>query len=433
MLDEVQGLVKELGERSSTNFGPEPNRDLAIAVLFRMGTTTLRPDISARYKELSNLHPLAQWAHDYPGDSPNLSGVYRGLKQMLNEHSPKSAVEANFAMIRRLGDLTDDQGNLKHPDIGKRLVVDGVLIEANEPQGPFVSDEHRRRTLKQGRYKVTHLRYVDEKGETTKRVRGWKLIVIGDMSTTLPLVAKLFPATVDEREACLELIEWLFTELWSECPAEVLVGDALYEHSKIFIDELMSVWAIQPVFHRRGSYSKELLFYRTYGTATCRHGLMKMRGTEGFTKPSDRKENGRASELIVRTSAARIRWVCPEPASQRCSPVTTRPYEDPRIYTYYPRGGDHQRAWMRKALETRRNCIESLFSSLHHLAVTGSSPDRAKWAGDAGAEWLLVMALMSRTANRLTDELGLYEKARNEADLMGLLTPALRPELLVAA
>ena len=381
-----------------------------------MAMTDAKPTIRHRFLELTTANPYARWAHGNPKPKPQLEGVYRSQPRMLDEHSPGLAIEANVRMIRELAAQTDAKGKLLHPDIGLRCVVDGCLVEADVEQSAPVSSEHRDAMLRPDRDMVRFLRYADSQDRTTRTVHGYKLMAIVDLASTLPIVAKLFPAAVSEGEAALELIQWLF-ELWPNCPVEVLCGDALYDESKAVAEELVFTWAIQPVFAARSDYSRELKHRETMATPKCEHGLMKYRGAEGFPTPKDRGPNGRISEVITIDARARIRWEC---RKGHCAHVTTRPYDDARFYTWYPRAGDHPRAYLRSAIQARRNSVESVFSSIKQLGLTGTGSDRAKWAGDRATEWLILVGLMSMTARRLADSLGVYEEKQAEAIELGL-------------
>jgi hypothetical protein len=414
-LQEAQDLAKQL-DQCELRRGVKPSRGMVIAIFFRMAMAGVKPNVLARFKELSVSHPFARWAHGNPDTKPRLEAVYPSLRRMLGEHDPELAIEANVKMLRRLAATTDASGNPLHPNIGLRCIVDGCLIQADVEQRPPVSGADQEAMIRPGRDMVKFLRYTNSEGQTTRKIHGYKLMAIIDMASTLPIVAKLFPATVDEREAALELIEWLF-QLWPECPIEVLVGDALYDGSKRLAEELVFGWAIHPVFCERSDYGQLLAHRTTMGTPKCRHGHMRLRGTEGFPDPKDRGPNGRINDVITIDPGARIRWEC---SKRLCDNVTTHPYDDARFYTFYPRQGDHNRVALRKAIEAQRNAVESVFNSIKQLGLTGAGADRARWAGDREVEWLLLTGLMSMTARRLAHETGGYAEKQREAIELGL-------------
>ena len=136
---------------------------------------------------------------------------------------------------------------------------------------------------------------------------------------------------------------------------------------------------------------------------------------------------------------ARIRWVCSKPkGSGNCGFSTfTYPRENPRLYTYLPHAGNHDRAALRVALLDYRNTIESSFSMLKDMALAGKSQDRPAWAGDEQMDHLVWMTVATMTGRLLVHHNGLYSAVWDEADALDLLkasmpttnqTPALTQE-----
>ena len=101
--------------------------------------------------------------------------------------------------------------------------------------------------------------------------------------------------------------------------------------------------------------------------------------------------------------------------------MTTRPRDNARLYTYYPRKGDHARAHLRRALLTRRNVVESIRAQLRERGLAGREAERAAWAEDQEMAWLLGTALLGLTARRVAWESGAYDFAYAEVDELGLL------------
>lgn len=203
-----------------------------------------------------------------------------------------------------------------------------------------------------------------------------------DIASTLPVAFRLDKATADERRALLDLLGDLF-RAWPDAPVETISGDSLFEHSKHLATHLVFGWGIQPIFpERKGEFDRDRRYVDTLGVPRCACGEMKVRNREGFYDVARRRKHGfRPGELLDkgRQRGARIRWRCP---SGRCKDVTTRPEEDPRLYTYYPRAGRDRLAVMRRVLSSRREAAESVFAALKRRGCGASGFDRPAWVYD---------------------------------------------------
>lgn len=244
-------------------------------------------------------------------------------------------------------------------------------------------------------------------------------MLIADTASTLPLVWSLVPANADERKETLALLKVLF-RLWPECPMEVLVGDGLYDKSKDFAHELVFGYGIQPIFPKTGGYSRHLPHVATDGIPVCAcKEPMVFKDTDGnlFTAAQRAKLGIPRGQEAPRLDG-RLRWKC---AAGVCKTKSARPVDDPRLYTYHHRGGDHKLAYLRKALMLRRNAVESIFASVKHLGLGGRAVDRPSWADDDEMDWLVSTALVFQTGRRLIHEGGLYERAHDELERLELL------------
>jgi len=414
----IDRLMTRVGSR-----GPAPCRAMVVAVFVQMAFSRGRPTISAAHQKLEAGHPMLSWAHDYPKQGPGYTTLCGALDEMLHHHPARALVDVNLELIRRLAELRTDRGRPRHPDIGRFGVVDGMLLQADVQQRGTKKDRRLKSILHgPGRENVETVVYTSN-GNITRACTGYKLMVIADMSTTLPLVWSMIPANGNEREETLRLLGLLF-ELWPECPMEALVGDSLYDHSVDFARELVFNLGVQPVFPTGSEYASGLPHQATKGIPVCACGEeMTYKDTDGnlFTAKK------RARLGIPRGAPAprrdgRLRWRC---KNGRCRNASTRPIDDPRLYTYYHRGGDHRLAHLRAALLVRRNGIESIFASLKHLGVGGTDVNRPRWADDVEMDWLVSTALTFQTGRRLIHETGLYETAYEELDQLGLLqTPS---------
>jgi len=407
--------------------GPAGSRSLVASVFLRMALGRGTPEIKATREGLLVGRPLENWAHDYPDQGPSYKGFCKSLRKMLAAAPADATLHANLELFRQLAEQRDERGRLAHPDAGRIGIADATSIEADveqrSPKGATSSrerDTHAQILRGPGRELANDVVYTDGNGSVRSFWVGYRLLVISDLATGLPLVWKLLPATGNERDGTLALLRALF-ELWPQCPLDTLVGDALYDGEKAFAYELVFRWGIQPCFPKHGEYAQDLPHVATDGVPTCACGdLMKLKDVDpGLTAASRERAGVKRGERSPHTDA-RIRWVCRH-ARAGCKGAATRPRDDARLYTFLPRAGDHQRAYLRQALLLRRNAVECLFASLKHLGLGGTGTQRPKWARDEEMVWLLSCGLLNMTAKRLAHESGRYSEALAEADGLGLL------------
>jgi hypothetical protein len=409
-----------LGKTNRRGF--QAARAMVAAVFLRMGFARCRPEVAAVRKKLLRGHTLASWAHDYPGQGPGKSQFYASLKAMLGSKSATAAIHANIELVRQLAEATNAKGKPLHPMAGQIGIVDATLVEADVPQrspqgNGSLREQHREILRGLGREKVRPVVYTNGRGNISRYTHGYKLMAVVDLGLNVPLCWRLVPADADERAETRKLLTVLF-RLWPDCPMWALVGDALYDHSKAFAHDLLFKWGLVPVFPRAGDYAASLPYVGSEGVPQCSCGEMKLKDTDAFYTAKRR-----AKERIPRGQEAprldaRLRWICP---NQLCDPVTTRPFDDPRLYSYLPRGGSSAKAALRAALLLRRNQVESIFASLKHLGLGGTKQERPAWACDEGMDWLLSAGLLYLTARRAVHADGAYDAAHREAAELGLL------------
>ena len=120
---------------------------------------------------------------------------------------------------------------------------------------------------------------------------------------------------------------------------------------------------------------------------------------------------------------ARIIWVC-EGCEREGVQLreTTCAKRNARLYTYYPRRGEHRLAATRLALMRRRNLIEGVFASVGRCGLGDRKHHRIKWATQpVHIEWVVGMALIGQTLRREAHESGLYQQCVQEAVSLDLL------------
>lgn len=147
---------------------------------------------------------------------------------------------ANIELIRQLAEIHNQRewprkrgGGRKGEAllVGEIGIVDGTLVPAPVQQRHPKDAEHKRILHGEGREMVNAVVYTDAKGRPYRFTEGYRLVILADMATTLPIAATLMPASGDERKALLRLLGKLF-EAWPECPMSAVVGDGLFQNSR---------------------------------------------------------------------------------------------------------------------------------------------------------------------------------------------------------
>jgi len=422
----MRWLAELLGSKTNRR-GLVAARSLICAVFLRLCFSLGRPEVARARKGLLCGRPLENWAHDYPDEGPGRKHFYTSLKKMLRSKPPVAFGHVNIELVKKLADLRDENGELRHPGAGRYGVVDGKLVQADIAQCAAEKGddgreipEHRTLLNGPGRESCAFVAYTDDKGRVHTTNAGYRLVVIADLALGVPLVWALVPATAYEPHVALELLDLLFS-LWPECGMEFLVGDALHDGSKSYAHRLLFNYGITPVFPQgdRKEYSAKLAHLETDGVPACACGeLMIFKDTSNWYGPSRRAKEGIPRGVEAPRLDFRIRYKC---RNGICSSKSTMPLDDPRLYSLLPRAGEFKNAYLRRALLLRRNMIESLFASLGHLGLGGRAQERPRWACDRGMEWLLSGGLTYLTARRLVHEAGDYTKAYTEAEELGFL------------
>lgn len=416
---------------------------------------------------------LRCWAWEYPEDDvrpvQSRQNFYAPLHEMLARSDvgvvQQLMVEHYLKVARQVARL-DGQGNpvYRHPRAGVALIADGSFEEADVPQEPSPTEEIRLILVGTGRENVHFITYGSD-GRFTRKASGYRLVVLVDLATGLPVIADLVPNNQYEPKVVLTLLERLFALAPDFPPVKYLIGDRLYGHPKEFLRELIFSMGIQPVFPWRRSYVDQ----EFRGTPHCdcqaagikdtcerRRRLIPMaviswadrywdqaRRLDSVAaadawdeRSSEERANAERPRVMQRVQPCseaerkvRLRYKCPRCGSARTS-VSGAVWEDPGVVTYLPHAGTTGRAALRSALLLRRNSVESVFAALARLGLGAKGIERPAWARDVEMRWLVLTGTLFLTARRLVFENGLYDYAVQEADWLGLLEPLtlLRPD-----
>jgi hypothetical protein len=404
--------AQELEQLLANSAGGRPTeRRLPIAIFECNAWVKGGPEIRCHLQDFLGSDQLLDWAFGYPAD-PSInqglseSSVYPTLKAMLERHDPVNCIRLNIDLIRKLAQ--------DHTDIGRYAVVDGTDFTAPVEQRPANSPSEEA-LLRRGMSVPVHSHGPD------KVWRGWNLVQIIDVKSTLPLVWAILPLELGrEFQAVPLLLERLF-EFWPDCPLEYLIGDKEFDVAELCA-ELEFRYGVHPVFPWKGKPARNQQWGLNGGTPKCsRHGLMKLHWAEDFVGVKGRQERDiPAGDLDDLDQSARLRWRCPGPG---CGVrATTYPAHAPRLYTYLPRQGEHRRVGLRAALLRRRNQVESVIASLKGVGVGLKGQMQPRWvSSDRQAEWLAGAALLGLSLRRRAHESGAYSVAASEASARTLL------------
>jgi hypothetical protein len=396
--------------------GPHADYSCAIAALLAMASGASRPRIRAA-RQMFDGNALAGFAFGHPVAKPE-SSVYDNVKGIYQRTPPELTCIVNVELIRRLAQGQPDRPGRLPTRIGEVGVVDGTDIPGHFQQRKPIDRIMRALLIGSQAPRADYVRYVDEDGQAFKRWTGYKLVLISDLASTLPLIWGMFPAGVDERQAAASLLELLF-ELWPDCPMIYLVGDADYDHAEQFHVALESRWSIHPVFSPHGERMKS-----GRSTPICKHGPMIFRHTDGYPTLPRRIKEGIPRGIPMDITAARRRWQC---SAGRCDDVTQRFLDDPRGHSFLPRHGDSSMSQLRTALLLRRNGVESVNAQLKHLGIGGTRQNKLRTKCETTLDWLIQLGLLTITATRYIHHTGLYEPTHEVAEQLDLLryaTPA---------
>jgi Transposase DDE domain len=409
--------------------GRPTDRRLVVSSFERNVLENGRPELICHWRDFQVKNETLNWAYDWPardGSNRDQSNVYRTLHSTFGRCDPGICLKLNVAALVELRKLLGD------PDIGRYLVIDGTDIIAPREQRQFdrahpAEEPHLRGSLKGADF-ASH--------GGRKFWRGYKLIYLTDVKTSLPVGFMLLSASRPEWEGLAELLTSIHEHWHSEAgepwEPEYLIGDGHFDNEQVH-RILEERFAIHPLFGRGTPVGKNHEWGDNEGTPYCAvHGDMKLDQAQYFVDHAKRRQLGLKPGEPANLSQAGFRWSCVDPAC----PVraTTNWDKNPRLYTFLPRKGvHHKRVALRKALMIRRNVSEALNARLKGRGIGNRGMNVPRWVStDNEMAWLCYATSLAFTLIRLVHETGEYARAHEEAAARDLLTPS-QPSLAPAS
>jgi len=272
--------------------------------------------------------------------------------------------------------------------------------------------------------------------------RGYYLIALVCLKTGMPIVWMLRdansldddPQSNKEADALQDLLKLLY-EMWPDCPLKFVVGDKAWDFSEYY-RQCLTQYGVHLVAVQRDDNNrlvrsvdqvdhKNIVEYTGRGEVYCRHhhdktkyGPMTLAGYEF----ADR--DGLAPGDTADLSKFRVRYRCEHCAKTYSLPLRgTGKNSDWNIFSFLPQSPLHLKRYaLRRALETRRNTIESVFGALKtvsQLALQG--PSRTRLTDFDTIATLVALSFTLRNAQVLAAERIRAEQypAEFPADVLG--------------
>lgn len=405
--DEAAQLEEQLsGAGQPRGRGRPSDRRLPIAVFERNTFEMGRPEVRANVRDFMGSDALLDWAYQHPVHGSTCGvherSVLDTMQAMLDRHDPNAAIALNLAAIRKLG--------AQHPDVGRYVAIDGTDVPAWLDQAPDYSAAHKRVSNRgmTGAAFGTHGRHF---------WRGYTLLVLTDLKTTLPLAWILTPANEPESGAVTRLMDLLYMH-WPQCPIEYLVGDRGFDVPGELHRDLEECYGIHLVTPWKSNGSDGQLgdLGTPYCHCTGEGKPMTLKQSDNFIDAAKRRAAGIEPGVRIYDpkKLRRHRWFCSNCGTKG---PDTYFHKDPRRHCYLPREGEH--AWrvnLRIAMLLRRNAGESLFALIKHRGVAGRGVNVPRWVrSDNHVRWLTGTCLLGLTLRRLVHENGSYQDVHQEA------------------
>jgi hypothetical protein len=268
----------------------------------------------------------------------------------------------------------------------------------------------------------TRPRRVTRVRQLAKAWRGYLFIVLSDLATGCPLVARLYPASYHEPHALYELLLELFS-LWPDIPLDTVVADKLWDeaeaHAIAEVSFGVHVCASRKASHAKSGgkildpqkYRTRVAWFNGEGIAQCRHpkhqGPLLFEHTDRPSRAGLRpgEPHLNTDEWERHAAKFRTRWSCPAGCG-KVSVATNLAWSALPYYPHNPVGSPTLFA-MRLALLAHRNIAESIFSSLKTSFKQGLSDGcRTRVFDRQTYEMLLWSALVTRALLTHASHLG---------------------------
>jgi hypothetical protein len=379
----------------------------------------------------------------YAFNVPAYSTFTRNAKALLGS-AYLPAITANIEMLKELRKI--------HPEIGKRLLIDGTAIVAWAPQrapSNALPDAERARIEAEIRkhapnaafrmYQYTSTGKVElgqaggpsatsaMRSGAAKVWRGYLLVAIVCQASGLPIVWTLIPANEYEPHALVPLMS-LLHDLWPDIDAELIAGDGLYDDDTA-CQLCAAHYGIAPIFRHNNRNSADIRHATgakvfdnldKQGRPICRKHKKPM-SYDGFDQPNRSRLNltpGQAAPF----GQFYGRFTCTTDESARRGPAFGPCGSRKRLQaqldfsriTEYPHHklGRPELYAKRKAMEARLNGIESAWQPLKGAHGIGSpGGGRCRIRDIREHEGLISLAFVQRTAAVLWDQLDLVGQA----------------------
>jgi hypothetical protein len=423
--------------------GPIPDLSTAVAVVVDQALRPSRCDIRSAYWDMENGQVSRRWSLNLPTAEPCESQLYRQIETITGSvaqdkpgHDPTIYIHVNLDVLRELSRLTDEHGELRHPEMFKIMILDGSRIEGPVSQVTPLNAEHLRLLTGPELAGVDYSVY--DHGGQYDSVLGWRLVLLVDRDSGLPVIWAIVPATAYEPRVLLDLLLPQLFELWPDCPLHTIISDNELDSAPA-CGALEARWSIHPVFtrhnakHVKATAKRGVTFTTVDGQPQCGCGTdrpMTFRGREGFLSVEQRAAKGLARGVLApNTKEARLRWICPSCKTERSTyalkQIGSEQWPLANDHLWYPIRGAGEHTDMHKVLCLYRNLVEQAFAIMKGIGVGSDEP--ALWAQDLGIVHLLGMHLTLRSARRLAHENGTYELLATEHDKLGLGTKDAKP------
>ena len=366
--------------------GPVPDLSTAVAVVVDQALRPSRCDIRNTYQDMENGQVSRRWSVNLTTATASESALYRQIETVTGSfaqgkpgHDPTIYIYFNLKLLRELASAIDEHGELLHPEMAKIMILDGSRVPGPIWQVTPLSADHLR--LLRGT-ELTGIDYsVYDYGGQYDSVFGWRLVLLVDGDSGLPVIWRSFPP------ACMSPgSSWI-----CRCPS-------------------------------CSSSGRTARCTPSSATTSSTPRPPSFRGREGFISIERRAFKGLARGALAYTKDARVRWICKRCNSERTTYALKQiggeqwPFANDHLW--YPIRGAGEHTDMRKVLCLYRNLVESAFAIMKGIGVGGDEP--ALWAQDLGVVHLIGIHLTLRTARRLAHENGTYALLAAEHAELGL-------------